>query len=1749
MAFENLCMYCFEENGGADVCPHCGRDARAAVPQIQLLPGTLVYNERFLIGRALGQDAGGIVYSALDTRRNVKIRIREYLPRDCARRLNSGEVVPEPGAEDQFEAGMRKLRASVEGVEDPSKRHFFFEENGTGYIAQRKSAGGAEIGGDDEGDRRGVKMALVVALAALLVIGVAAGVIALVNYFTNTTDVRTEAPAATGLDIWQAPVSPSPTPYAAATFAAITDPTHSWMEFTNPDLQGNESDYKKPTPAPTPKGGFDSDSINGNSDPELIRKLQQLLTDLGWLEDGNVNGKYDSATRQAVKDFQQYMNDTYAIDPKLAVDGVAGPKTITWLLKTDIAMKPVATPEPVTPAPTMKDQVIDENSTSAEIKYVQTLLMRLGVISAKDITGRYDAQTKAAVKAFQMRVNDLMGYDALKEDGVCDDRTLAYLEFYVQQWEQEQPTPRPNTPEPTQQLPAGDVIDENSNRTSIKAVQEMLITLGYLEGSADGVYGRKTYEAVSEFQEFLKENVNSAVQVTGKCDILTREYLERFSSEAQVTSQPTVDIPGESVETPDITVTGYQDYVSGVYIVGEAGVKIAWSADGAASYDVELVDQSGSVKARESETLYESMPVTAAMLSGTEVYHFRVTPVASDGSRGANAHVSLIAMTADATASPTEPASSVPTITVTGALSYTDGVYHIGADGAAATWKAAGAELYSVYITNSAGETVYKRQNTTVDAYELDAAAMIPGERYTLRVIAIPEGGSEDTGASAFVMLTLDAMETPEPTPTPASDFEAPVITVDGGLGEMDGVNYIGKDIATITWQAKGSVRAYSVYLTNSAGGQLTANPETDQTSMHVNPATMTDGEVYTLTVIAIPENGYEEHGKSAQVKLALYNGQTPTPTVGAIGQIAIQVSGHIAIDEEMFVNEVVYIVGDDGVQVTWDCEGAVSAYDVLITGAEDEVVLDKTGVDDIGTLIPAANLEEDVVYTISVTAIPGGGTAENGTTAAVKLMRPSNPGLGDVIITVKDQASEKDGVYAIGDKPLAISWKCEGAAAYSVYLTDDEGNILNSEEATSETKLTIGATGMTYGEVYTLTVTADSPSGDPADRRSASVKLTPAVDNTPDVGDIEIGVEDYLDYSDGIYWVDDSGVSVYWNAENAAKYNVVIFDPSGKEIRRADGTTQTRLSVETEDMVPGSPYSVRVTPIDSKGRAGGDGVALIAHVEVEATPEPGAGKPVITVSGHADEDSGVYIMNDTRLSIEWTAENAEAYDVFIYGEDGRVLNSAENAEMLGMTVKPESMPKSEIVTVTVTGIAANGERGESESVFIRLMPEEEPTPEPTAEPTAEPVYAGMPEINVRGHAEYADGIYYVGDETVTISWTAENAEAYSVFIYDADGSEIKAVENSDIDVMTVDPATMPEGRTVTVMVVGISGDGTEGESAGVRLRLAEPEATPEPTPEPTEEPASAGRPDIQITGHADYENGKFIAGSEVIGINWLAENAETYDVYITDAGGNELRRAENTTVTGMTIDPADITADGTVIITVTGISAEGNKGESASAAIVFTKAEPTPEPTEEPAPTAGTPSIDVSGHTGIENGVYIAGESDLNISWYAENAAAYDVAIYDGSNAIVNSAYDTGLTEFTLRSTDLNENENYVIAVAGLSADGERGEIASVVISRRATAAALPMGPVTQESDPASIGQLQAQLLALGWITMEDSGFMTAGVLDDITVQAIIEFQDYALLEGLSADIIPADPMDPMIDQATIDLLFSVMSPVVRPQ
>ena len=1306
MAFENLCMYCFEENGGADVCPHCGRDARAAVPQIQLLPGTLVYNERFLIGRALGQDAGGIVYSALDTKKGVKIRIREYLPRDCARRLNSGEVVPEPGAEEQFDAGMNKLRASVEGVEDPSKRHFFFEENGTGYIAQRKAAGAAMAGGDaDEGDRRGARMALVVALAALLVLGVAVGVIALVNYFTSSTDKRTDAPLTSAADIWQAPNTPTPTPYAAATFAAISDPTHSWMDFTNPDLEGNSSDFKKPTPAPTPEGEFES--INANSDPEMIKKLQTLLNNLGWLGADKVTGSYDSDTKQAVKDFQQYMNDTYAIDPKLTVDGIAGKKTLTWLLKTDISMKPTPTPAPVTPSPTQAGRVIDENSTPEEIKYVQLQLANLGILNSSDVDGKYGSTTRNAVKTFQMRVNDILGYDALNEDGVCDDRTLAYLDYYVAWWESNQPTPAPTkvpTAAPTQVPQAtptaepapeysGEVIDENSHKESIQRVQEMLITLGYLEGKADGVYGKQTAAAVSAFQQDVHDNVDSKVQVTGKVDVLTREYLEMYSAQAEDAT------PAPEAAAPAITVTGAVAYENGIHTVGEDGVKISWTCEGAQNYCVELTRQDGTLVNKEDSTPYTALSMTMGNLSGMEPYRFTVTVLNSDGSRGASSYVQLIAA---GIGGDNADDIGIPAITVTGSLSYSEGVYRIGAEGAGLNWSAEGAEAYSLYLTDSDGTEVYSSLNTDATSFQLEASAVESGVKYLFTVVAIPEGGDEDAGTRSSVGLLFDVQNTPEPTQAPSTNFTEPVITVTGAVGEMDGIHFIGTEKATISWAAEGDVRAYSVYLTKADGTALSSLTETDDQSMNVDPATMTDGEIYTLTVVAIPINGAEVHGKSAYVNFQLYDGRTPEPTeepLAEIGQVGITVSGHKTSDGNTFY------AGDGDITVAWYAEGDVKGYDVTVADADGTVIVDRELVTAVSMTIEPGDLADDMIYTVSVTAVPAGGTAADGNSASVKLMRASIAKPSDLNITVTGHEEEDTGVYYVGSEPITIEWSSSNAAGYSVYLIGSDSKVIDSAENTAETSLTLPTDGMVYGDIYTFTVKAISATGNIDDDISASVYLTMA-DEPAVLGEIAITVTGHIAYESDVYVLSEDGATVQWYAENAAMYNAAILDSDGNVIKAFNSLTDTEFTVDVSTMAAGETYAVQATPIGADGTAGDYAYVLLSLIKAEPTPEPTAeptptpepvtvGNAYITVTG-CEERDGMYYVGDSDVTISWSADGAAGYDVTIGDKNWTGITDTK------VTLKLSDIPENSTIIVTVTGVGSDGTtRGTTDTVEI----------------------------------------------------------------------------------------------------------------------------------------------------------------------------------------------------------------------------------------------------------------------------------------------------------------------------------------------------------------------------------------------------------------------------------------------------------------
>ena len=86
MDVAHLCMGCMNDKGEQPVCPYCGW-IEGTIPEVpQHLPPRSMLNNRYLIGRVLGQGGFGITYLAWDTTLNTRLAIKEYLPQSMATR-------------------------------------------------------------------------------------------------------------------------------------------------------------------------------------------------------------------------------------------------------------------------------------------------------------------------------------------------------------------------------------------------------------------------------------------------------------------------------------------------------------------------------------------------------------------------------------------------------------------------------------------------------------------------------------------------------------------------------------------------------------------------------------------------------------------------------------------------------------------------------------------------------------------------------------------------------------------------------------------------------------------------------------------------------------------------------------------------------------------------------------------------------------------------------------------------------------------------------------------------------------------------------------------------------------------------------------------------------------------------------------------------------------------------------------------------------------------------------------------------------------------------------------------------------------------------------------------------------------------------------------------------------------------------------------------------------------------------------
>ena len=123
------CFSCMDELSG-QTCPTCGLAADVLVVDNPLyLPAGITLNNRYLIGKAIGFGGFGVVYIACDTNLDVRVAVKEFLPKDLAGR--SGDhlsLIPYAGGGgDELAYGIQKFMEEAKALakfqDHPGHRH------------------------------------------------------------------------------------------------------------------------------------------------------------------------------------------------------------------------------------------------------------------------------------------------------------------------------------------------------------------------------------------------------------------------------------------------------------------------------------------------------------------------------------------------------------------------------------------------------------------------------------------------------------------------------------------------------------------------------------------------------------------------------------------------------------------------------------------------------------------------------------------------------------------------------------------------------------------------------------------------------------------------------------------------------------------------------------------------------------------------------------------------------------------------------------------------------------------------------------------------------------------------------------------------------------------------------------------------------------------------------------------------------------------------------------------------------------------------------------------------------------------------------------------------------------------------------------------------------------------------------------------------------------------------------------------
>ena len=141
MEKKSLCMRCMNDNGGYDVCMHCGYENGSVKSEpSHIKPGTHIANGRYLVGAAVRSTRTELWYAGYDENLSKRITVREFFPGEIVRRgADSMRVCTDgPKREGEFTESASRYRSQMRAVASIRNDNVVyiddvFEENGTVY--------------------------------------------------------------------------------------------------------------------------------------------------------------------------------------------------------------------------------------------------------------------------------------------------------------------------------------------------------------------------------------------------------------------------------------------------------------------------------------------------------------------------------------------------------------------------------------------------------------------------------------------------------------------------------------------------------------------------------------------------------------------------------------------------------------------------------------------------------------------------------------------------------------------------------------------------------------------------------------------------------------------------------------------------------------------------------------------------------------------------------------------------------------------------------------------------------------------------------------------------------------------------------------------------------------------------------------------------------------------------------------------------------------------------------------------------------------------------------------------------------------------------------------------------------------------------------------------------------------------------------------------------------------------------------